>query len=140
MDWLVSGRYTRSQMTYGLGRCLGTAECGLGATPGRHSETGYLAHHFRPRTHHIAPGLRTCGYLECRSHFRWLLYRTPIGSGNDKKSRGIRSFRSRVRDRGKAGIPLEPHTTGARTGRFGLGFAPARRVFLLYGGEPVYLI
>lgn len=143
MDWLVLGGYTRSQTTCWLGGCLGTVGCGLGATPGRHSETGLLAHHLRPHTYHIAPGLRVFGYLKCRSHFRWLLYRTPIGGGNDEKPWHPKLPVTGARDRGKPGILLERHTTGARTGRmnrFGLGFAPARRLFFLSGGDPVYLI
>ncbi|KAH6651109.1 hypothetical protein F5144DRAFT_74286 [Chaetomium tenue] len=129
MGWLVSGRYTRSQTTCGLCGCLGMAGCGLGATLRRHPETGFLAHHICPRPYHIAPGHRVFGCSNCRSHFRWLLYRTPIGGGDDKKSRGIRSFRSRVLVAGSPGCfwsgrqwtggpnrPDEPVRAWVRTG------------------------
>lgn len=54
--------------------CLGTAGCGLGAGWVRQqddaiSRLAFLAHHLRPRTYHIAPGLRILGYLKCRSAF-----------------------------------------------------------------------
>lgn len=131
--WLTSERYTRSQTTYGLCGCLGTTQCGLGATLRRHPETDFLAHHLRPRTYHVAPGYRVSGYSKCRSHCRWLLYRTSIGGGDGKKSRGIRGFRSRVLNAGSPGCFWNGRQwTGARTGRmnrFGFGFAPALTSF-----------
>lgn len=102
--WLASERYTRTKTPCGLCGCLGMVGRGLDATPGPDTESCFVGSPSSPPpiSHHSGPsgfGI----FKVCRSRFRWLLYRTPIGGGKDKKVRGIRSFRSRVRDAGSPG-------------------------------------